>query len=139
MSEWHTPSHGHGMPMPCDIGKGNAKARQCKGNGKHVRDEVEETYKVDRGLADFDRRFGLDRFDPEFVRDLGEQMREQARHVARGPERLAAYLAAPPEVQADFDRRQAAAYYAETEAQRLADDTCTTRQFEAWLVEADDG
>ena len=106
---------------------------------KHVRDEVEETYKVDRGLADFDRRFGLDRFDPEFVRDLGEQMRERARHVARGPERLAAYLAAPPEVQADFDRRQAAAYYAETEAQRLADDTCTARQFEAWLVEADDG
>jgi len=27
------------MPMPCDIGKGNAKARQCKGNGLAIEGE----------------------------------------------------------------------------------------------------
>lgn len=104
--------------------------------GKEGRREDVEN---DRSLADFDRRFGLDRFDPGFVRDLGEQMREQARHVARGPERLAAYLAAPPDVQADFDRRVRESTRADTEAQRVAEDEpYTPRQFEAWLMEADD-
>jgi len=115
-------------------GGGSGSAR-----GKHVRDEVGKTYKVEGSLATFDRRFGLDRFDPGFVRELGEQMREQACHLARGPERLAAYLASPPEVEADFDRRVRESAYADTEAQRTTEDEpYTARQFEAWLMEADD-
>lgn len=99
----------------------------------------EEGLPKDVGLDDFDRKFGLDRFDPGFVRDLGEQMREQARHVADGPKRLAAYLAAPAEVRAEFDRLQAEAYYAETEAQRLAGlDGYSAEAFERWLTREDD-
>lgn len=106
-------------------------------------------------LSGFDRKFGLDQFPPEFVRQLGSQLREQAREQAKGAERLAAYLAAPPEARAKFDDANIAAIERDLAEEReldewieaeLGDDPVYRRvqerrrkraEFEAWLVEQD--
>lgn len=69
-------------------------------------------------LSDFDRKFGLDQFPAEFVREMGEGLRANA----AGADRLAAYLAAPPEVQEAFDRQQKAAIERELVEQRELDE-----------------
>lgn len=69
-------------------------------------------------LSGFDRKFGLDRFPPKFVRELGEGMRVNA----HGAERLAAYLASPPGVREAFDRRQKAAIERDLAEQRELDE-----------------
>lgn len=106
----------------------------------------------DEYLAHFDRKFGLDKFSPEFVAELGEQMRE----AGEGAERLAAYLAAPPEVRAAFDKANIAAIERDLAEEReldewieaeVSDDPVYRRvqerrrkraDFEAWLVEQDE-
>lgn len=92
-------------------------------------------------LEGFDKRYGLDRFDPKLVRELGEEARQIASKLAEGQQRLAAYLAAPPEVQAEFDRRHAVAAASHAEEERLEMDeyeAITELRFERWLVEQDE-
>lgn len=69
-------------------------------------------------LSDFDRKFGLDQFPPEFVREMGEAMREDA----ADPKSMAGYLNAPPVIREAFDRAQARAIERELAEQREIDE-----------------
>lgn len=69
-------------------------------------------------LRDFDRKFGLDRFEPEFVCEMGEAMRTDA----ADPKGLAGYLNAPPVIREAFDRAQARAIERELADRREIDE-----------------
>lgn len=115
MTESHTPRHSHAMGMACEIGKGNAKARQCKGND----------------------------LPPSTATQEVELERAGAIPVSDGNVRLRAYLAADPKARERFDRRQAREILADCDAEwrarnEIADDPVHRRvEFERWLGRVD--
>ena len=122
MTESHTPPHSHAMGMACEIGKGNAKAMQCKGND----------------------------LPPSTATQEVELERAPAIPVSAEPGnlRLRAYLTADPKARERFDRRQAREILADCDSDhRIANELSgdpvyervqARRRFEAWLIEQDD-